>query len=293
MLYKNHISIFLKVLALTMIPVILLLILIIVANGKTYDIQLSKTKYDKKYLFFSLDDVHDCILRLSKYERKSIFNDPTLSILKYWHEKYGIVVSLYVQGNFTINSNYKDELSRNSSWLKFAYHGQNEWHGFRIDFINFYKQVKDSIKDVSIVDPIPRIDRFHANYVTCKLLQSMGGVKGFLTCDDWAYNSIKRETCYYLTDEQLRILDKHNRMSDLDNNLLFIKSDFRLEQIEDRWGNVQQCLNYYSQSDEANELVIFSHEWNLLNYIEQADSIFKWAKENNYNFEFPINICQK
>ena len=75
------------------------------------------------YLHFSLDDVRECTTRLSTYNGPSVFDDPLLSILQEWHERYGIVVTLYVQGDFKIDKRYSQELIQNSDWLKFGYHG--------------------------------------------------------------------------------------------------------------------------------------------------------------------------
>lgn len=247
--------------------------------------QLKIVTIKNNYLHFSLDDVFRCTTRLSTYNNNSIFSDSTLSILKEWHDKYGIVVSLYVQGDFCINSKYAQELIDNHSWLKFGYHGFGE---HKYDMWRFYNQIKDSIGSDLVIDSFPRLDLFHGNKITCKILQLYGCV-GFLSCDDWSYNSEKRGMNYYLTSEQSTLLDNNNRLLDLYNNLYFVKSDFRLEQIKDRWGSVQDCLYYYTNNKQSSELIVFSHEWNFYKYKEQADSIFRWAYDNHFAFDFPMN----
>lgn len=97
-----------------------------------------------KYLHFSLDDVQNICYNLQTYDKGTIFSDSTLSALKQWHDKYGIVVSLYIQGNFTINSKYAQELIENSEWLKWGYHGNTE-KSHKTDMKIFYKQVIDSL----------------------------------------------------------------------------------------------------------------------------------------------------
>lgn len=261
---------------------------IIYASCHIYPMEIINPTSKDKYLHFSLDDVHDCIKRLSQHNKVSIFEDSTLHILKDWHDQYGVVVSLYVQGNFTINSKYARELIENSSWLKFGFHGSGD-SGYKIDMWKFYKQIRDSVKSDLIIDQCPRLDYFHANYITCKILQWFG-CTGFLGCDDWSFNANNRGSNYYLSQEQSQILDKNSRLLDTNNNLYFIKSDFRLEQIGQRWINVRECINYYSNhSIQANELIIFSHEWAFMNYTSQADSIFRWAQKEGYKFEFPMN----
>lgn len=195
------------------------------------------------------------------------------------------MVSLYVQGDFSINSKYAKELIANSSWLKFGYHGIGN---HKYDIRKFYNQIRDSIGSDKIIDCIPRLDYFHANNLTCAILKHYG-CRGFLTCDDWSYNSAKRKTNYYLSNDQSQLLDKNNRMLDVDDNLYFVKTDFRLEQIAERWGSVTQCLNYYTNNNQSKELIVFSHEWNFHQYETQADSMFQWAVAHNYKFDFPMN----
>lgn len=241
-----------------------------------------------KYMHFSLDDVQKTIQCLSEYNGGSIFQDSTLSILKEWHYKYGIVVSLYVQGDFRINSKYAKELISNSNWLKFGYHGDTD-NERKTDMKKFYKQVMDSIGNSTVLDDCPRIHYFHADYTTCMTLKELG-CKGFLTCDDWSWNSTNRGTNYYLTSEQNDLLERNNRLLDIENNLFFIKTDFRLEHIVQRWGTVENLIHFYSLDTIQNrELIIFGHEWNFKQFLEQADSIFSWGKINGYEFDYPAN----
>ena len=241
-----------------------------------------------KYLHFSLDEVQKTCKNLSKYDKETIFADSTLHILKQWHDKYGIVVSLYVQGDFTINSKYAQELIDNSNWLKWGYHGNTD-RPHKTDMQNFYKQIADSIGSSAIIDKSPRLHSFHADYTTCMTLKDLG-CNGFLTCDDWAWNSKQRKSNYYLTNSQCVILDKNDRLYDTDNNIYFIKTDFRLEHITQRWGTVSNLIEYYSTNNtENNELVIFSHEWCFNKFKNEADSIFYWATKNGYEFNYPTN----
>ena len=160
-----------------------------------------------KYLHFSLDDVQNICYNLQTYDKGTIFSDSTLSVLKQWHDKYGIVVSLYIQGDFTINSKYAQELIENSEWLKWGYHGNTE-KSHKNDMKIFYKQVIDSIGSSCIIDKCPRIHYFHADYTSCMELNELGCI-GFLTCDDWAWNSKNRVSNYYLTRSQNEILDRN------------------------------------------------------------------------------------
>ena len=246
-----------------------------------------------KYLHFSLDDVQKICKNLSTNDKETIFTDSTLCILKQWHDKYGIVASLYVQGDFTINSQYAQELIDNCDWLKWGYHGNTD-NARKTDTQKFYKQITDSIGTSAVIDKSPRIHCFHADHTTCMTLKNLG-CTGFLTCDDWSWNSKKRETNYYLTNSQNVMLDKSDRLYDTENNIYFIKTDFRLEHITQRWGTVSNLLGYYSTNNSENrELIIFSHEWCFNEFKSEADSIFYWATKNGYEFDYPANrIPQK
>ena len=246
-----------------------------------------ETSNNKRYLHFSLDDVVGITKSLSTYTGETIFRNPCLATLKEWHTKYGIVASLYVQEDFCINSKYSRELIDNSDWLKWGYHGNTD-KARKKDVKRFYKQVLDSIGTDAIICNMPRLHYFAADKHTCTILQKMG-CTGFLGCDDWNWNSAKR-TNYYLDDKNSSLLDEEGALLDTISGLYFVKTDFRLEHISQRWGDVLHALQYYSgNSKQARELIIFSHEWCFDEYKEQADSIFNWAKEVGYTFDFPMN----
>lgn len=250
---------------------------------KEYNMQV--VNIENRYLHFSLDDVNSCMQKLRNTDCKTIFEDSTLRVLKEWHKKYGIVASLYVMGDFTINSHYAKELIENSQWLKWGYHGTTA-SSRKEDMNIFYKQVMDSVGNDIIIDKCPRIHYFHANHSSCMRLKELGCI-GFLTCDDWSFNAEKRGSNYYLTKEQSTTLEAHDRMLDTENNIYFIKTDFRLEHIKERFGNVANLIKYYNSKRE-NELIVFSHEWNFTNYLKECDSIFNYIHTIGGNFSFPM-----
>ncbi len=261
------------------------LVLICASSCKPHEMVI--VDIDTPYIHFSLDDVRECTNRLSSYNGDSVFSDPLLSILKDWHERYGIVVTLFVQGNFLIDSHYSQELIDNSDWLKFGYHGVGP-DRLKYDGMRFYKQVRDAIGSRDVVDDFLRLDYFHADLLTCSLLKRYG-CRGFLSCDDWSFNATQRASNYYLSGEQSTLLDSKNRLLDTKNGLYFVKTDFRLEHIKQRWGSVDNCLRYYSDNSQSKEWIVFSHEWCVNDYLEQADSIFKWATDNGIAFDFPMH----
>lgn len=259
-----------------------------------------------KFLHFSLDDVVTVVSNLEGGSYSSIFEQPTLHILKRWHDTYGIVVSLYCQRQMgNIPSKYAQEFIENKGWLKFGWHGNgSEWVNATYEFgLNqwntFVAGVMQSVGDFEIIDRVPRLDYFHATENACKGLRDANcGCLGFLGCDDWSYNKAVRGTNYYLTDEQSTWLDTKDRLYDANNHLTFFKTDFRLEQIVQRWNNVNALKQYYRSAEgaaQAYDLIVFSHETYMSNsaYLSYAESIFQWANEIGYRFDFPMNVLLK
>lgn len=280
----------LSILSIIAIAIIILFYIPTPVVGKEYNTEIKTIQ--GQYLHFSLDDVQNICYNLQTDDKGTIFSDSTLSVLKQWHDKYGIVVSLYVQGDFTINSKYAKELIDNSDWLKWGYHGNTD-NARKSDMQSFYKQITDSIGSSAVICKSPRIHCFHADHTTCMTLKDLG-CHGFLTCDDWSWNSKKRGSNYYLTPSQNRTLDKNDRLYETENKVYFIKTDFRLEHIAQRWETVNNLFEYYSTNDAQNkELIIFSHEWCFNSYLKEADSIFSWASLNEYEFDYPENRVPK
>ena len=76
--------------------------------------------------------------------------------------------------------------------------------------------------------------------------------------------------------------------------MYFVKTDFRLEHVAQRWETINNLFEYYSTNDAQNkELIIFSHEWCFNSHLKLADSIFSWASLNEYEFDYPENRVPK
>lgn len=248
------------------------------------------------------DAIYDLVTNGESYS--NIFDNSTFALLKEWHDKYGIVVSLYLQRTMAdVPKKFASDFINNSSWLKFGYHGNGPtWETATYDngkqwWNDFVDGIMTSVGSYDIIDRVPRNDYFHGTKESCKGERDANcGCLGFLGCDDWGYNATVRKNNYYLTDEQSKYLDVRDRYYDYENQLCIFKTDFRLEQIAQRWENVSKCLEYYQSAKgamQAFDLIVFSHEWNFTNYKEQAEAIFQWAIDNGYRFDYPMNIILK
>lgn len=263
-------------------------------------------KNSNKFFHFSLDDFKDAIADIVTNANTyySIFDNSTFAKLREWHLKFGITVSLYVQRTMSdIPAKFKNDFIYNKDWMKFGYHGNGEswktatykngkqwWN----DFVN---GIMTSIGNYDIIDRVPRNDCFKGTLESCRGERDANcGCLGFLGCDDWSYNKEARETNYYLSDEQSTYLDARDRYYDSETQLCIFKTDFRLEQIQQRWSNVKGCLNYYNSaggSMQTFDMIVFSHEWNFMQFASDAETIFAWALDKGYRFDFPMNVILK
>lgn len=234
----------------------------------------------------------------------TIGNDATFAKLREWHLKFGITVSLYVQRTMSdIPAKFKNDFIYNKDWMKFGYHGNGEsWKTATYEngkqwWNDFVNGIMTSIGNYDIIDRVPRNDYFKGTLESCRGERDANcGCLGFLGCDDWSYNKEARETNYYLSDEQSTYLDARDRYYDSETQLCIFKTDFRLEQIQQRWSNVKGCLNYYNSaggSMQAFDMIVFSHEWNFMQFASDAETIFAWALDKGYRFDFPMNVLLK
>lgn len=263
-------------------------------------------KNSNKFFHFSLDDFKDAIADIvtNANTYNSIFDNSTFAKLREWHLKFGITVSLYVQRTMSdIPAKLKNDFIYNKDWMKFGYHGNGEsWKTATYEngkqwWNDFVNGIMTSIGHYDIIDRVPRNDYFKGTLESCRGERDANcGCLGFLGCDDWSYNKEARETNYYLSDEQSTYLDARDRYYDSETQLCIFKTDFRLEQIQQRWSNVKACLNYYNSAGgamQAFDMIVFSHEWNFMQFASDAETIFAWALDKGYRFDFPMNVLLK
>lgn len=267
--------------------------------------EIERKNYNK-FFHFSLDDFKDAIADIvtNANTYSSIFDNSTFAKLREWHLKFGITVSLYVQRTMSdIPAKFKNDFIYNKDWMKFGYHGNGEsWKTATYEngkqwWNDFVNGIMTSIGNYDIIDRVPRNDYFKGTLESCRGERDANcGCLGFLGCDDWSYNKEARETNYYLSDEQSTYLDARDRYYDSETQLCIFKTDFRLEQIQQRWNNVKGCLNYYNSaggSMQAFDMIVFSHEWNFMQFASDAETIFAWALDKGYRFDFPMNVLLK
>lgn len=219
--------------------------------------------------------------------------------LKAWHDTYGMKVSLYCFNNLSsLPTKFAQNFIDNKDWLKLAYHGHGTtWQSITYNaaqtlYNTFAGNITSKIGDFEVLDRVPRLDYFHCTKQGCLGMRDCdNGIVGFLGCDDWAYNKATRATKYYFSDAQSVWLDNNNRLFDYGNMITFFKTDFRLEQVSQRWGTIDKCLAFYETSNQRKSFEFFSHESYLrtTSYDSMMETILTWIQSHNFTWDFPMN----
>ncbi|WP_196802879.1 hypothetical protein [Butyrivibrio sp. AE2015] len=85
--------------------------------------------FNRKTLKFSIDDSTEILLDIANNDYNSIFDSPTLGLLKELHETYDLDPTLFLfeqLGSFNktdFPDKYREEFVQNSDWLKLGWHG--------------------------------------------------------------------------------------------------------------------------------------------------------------------------
>lgn len=154
---------------------------------------------DTKFLHFSVDDVIVSFRQLTETKPYSIFEIPMFGYLKKMHEKYGVVVScycFYACDDFTLSEatrSYRSEFENNSSWLKFAFHGNTgrenyQEQNLKLSQKQFHKVICDlkEIVGACSLDSFARIHTFMASHEFVHFLAQNEdySMHGLLSADD-------------------------------------------------------------------------------------------------------------
>lgn len=228
-------------------------------------------------MHISIDDVKGVFNALSKESMNSIFDTRTLRFLKDMHIKYGTTFDLYCTYSkegyslADISDKYQKEFKDNADWLRFGFHcySENEDRGkqqFIIDIDLFLKDLK-RITGQTKMSQYLRIHRFLGDFEYCKTLKEKG-VSHLLTADD-------ERNSYYLGKTETEILEKNGYWSDKETGIKFIKSAFRLENVDNVYEKIREC-----SSKNYPVIAVFTHEW-LMDSIEIRNKMEVCCKYSN------------
>ena len=233
-----------------------------------------------KIINFSIDDCIEIFRDITINNYNSLFESDYFSFFKELHDKYDAKISLYSfveYKGFNIKNatdKFKKEFIDNSDWLKIGFHGFNEnsrYNGkenIKKDYKLFIKYVKRFAGNLNIIDNFVRLHYFSGNLENILKIKKFG-IKGLFTADDDRDN-------YYLKKNENIFLNKHNIYKDIKNDIFFVKTNLRIEKIED----INETLKTI---DINNNIIMFTHEQylNNKNIRDKIIDIYEYSKETH------------
>ena len=233
-----------------------------------------------KIINFSIDDCIEIFRDITINNYNSLFESDYFSFFKELHDKYNAKISLYSfveYKGFNIKNTtdkFKKEFIDNSDWLKIGFHGFNENRRYndkeniKKDYKLFLKYIKRFAGNLNIIDNFIRLHYFSGNLENMIKIKKFG-IKGLFTADDDRDN-------YYLKKNENIFLNKHNIYKDIKNEIFFIKTNFRIEKIE----NINETLKTI---DINNNIIMFTHEQylNNKNIRDKIIDIYEYSKETH------------
>lgn len=233
-----------------------------------------------KIINFSIDDCIEIFRDITINNYNSLFESDYFSFFKELHDKYDAKISLYSfveYKGFNIKNatdKFKKEFIDNSNWLKIGFHGFNEnsryndKENIKKDYKLFLKYVKRFAGNLNIIDNFVRLHYFSGNLENILKIKKFG-IKGLFTADDDRDN-------YYLKKNENIFLNKHNIYKDIKNEIFFIKTNLRIEKIE----NINETLKTI---DINNNIIMFTHEQYLndKNIRDKIIDIYEYSKETH------------
>lgn len=224
----------------------------------------------------------------------SAFDEPFLSDLKGLHEKYGAVFTLMCfceDDGYSISNvpgKFKSDFGKSKDWLKFAFHSQDDETDYSTDKVEqitlsyntFVTAIIKMTGSIDCIDHVARLGFFTGTLNNVKAIRDCDcGVVGLLTADD-------TRASYYFDENETNFMLKHAKMFDAENQIMFIKSQARLDSVEN---GTTYCANFATAQygNMAKYLEIFMHEYSWSQSKKQvAEAVFDWFKANNYRFVF-------
>lgn len=272
---------------------------------------------NNNFMHFSFDDVSITFSHIatSRNVYSSIFEEPFMNYLKTLHETYGAKFSLYcnnINALNTIGDKFKNDFVANNDWLKIGYHSANGEHmstltteQAKTNYDNFINYAL-TMAGLNSIDRIPRLDYFDATQNQVNALRDTTcGIYGLLTADDDRNQG-------YLSNAQKSYLYNNNNLFDTQHGLIYYSTNLRLDTFVSGFSSqynyhtntesnpYDELVARYSNPSYSNynqDLIIFTHEWQLYsqsyqfnatmkNYIEQ---VMQFANEYGYVFDYVQN----
>ncbi len=240
-----------------------------------------------KKAHISIDDCMPAFQELTRHEEKydSIFEVDFLKGLKFLHDKYDVVFSLYFweyksgYSILQITDRYQKQFQECKDWLKFGFHGSAKFDYLNSDcggrtekeFMDAYTNTMAAIEQKFSSEAktnLIRLHRYVASPEEMSFLKKQN-VKGILAAHD-------NRVSYDLSEQDLIILNKSGKI--LKDEMLYLKTDFCLDEMQ------EEIFHELEQRKEQEYIVLFIHEKVFCKKIALLEGILKWCKDNHYIF---------
>jgi hypothetical protein len=228
-----------------------------------------------------------------------VFENPFLSDLKDIHESTGAVFSLNCFNTSMKNTEYaitnlptryQSEFQSVKSWLRFAFHGEDENSkyesspGIAESYQKFTSAIYTLTGDYGCIDRFTRLGYFSGSLENIMAIKNVEhGIRGLYTADD-------DRASYYFTDEQNNVATRKGKLFDLENELVFIRSATRLD--NDYASVIIAEINGNLCYQKLTEVFMHEYAYNTATaaYKQRILDVANWANDNGYTHGFHSDI---
>ena len=234
----------------------------------------------------------------------SAFENSFLSDVKEIHDEYGATITLNTfNTDKTSNSSathdisdvpskFAAELAACSSWLKFAFHGEDitvlynadDAAGILASYNKFKAAIFKMTGTVDSIDRVTRLSSFTGTLANAKAIRdTTAGISGLLATDQVSGAS------YYFTNgsEANNLILNKGQYYDADNQIHFIKSQMRIEHGD-------FTTDVYDTLDYANYwpmFEFFAHEPQWSNNVKnKTKNLCEWLLNRGFDFSFAEHV---
>ena len=250
----------------------------------------------EKIVHFSCDDTYACLYDLIKNQDNytSIFENNFFANLRACHEATGACFTLNTFNTVTtipdydisnVPTKFQSEFQTNKSWLRFAFHAENETtkyataKGALESYEKFVSAIYQLTGDYECIDRIARLGFFSGSLENIlQLKEADYGIIGLLTADD-------TRTSYYLTHKQSEIVRLKGKYCDLENELILIKSLSRNPSI------AKEELDSNPLYRKTTEFFWHENE-NISSVMNWVTAMAQYCNEQGYIHGFPSDLYQ-
>lgn len=261
--------------------------------------------FNGHYMHFSIDDSHSAWEYLVDHPNmESIFDGGKLRDYKSLHDQTGIKITLNLfccnasvanAGSETYNlsdipDTWAEEFQENKDWLKFSLHSYytDQQYGTPIaghsllqDYTYFKAQVIRFTGSADCIDTQVRLGYYNCPSVTEAL--SIHGIENGVTLYSTADDN--RESNMYLSSSAKALINEKGMLYDTDNELMFIRSMYRLDEADGRSG----LITMMKQHKACSKIVeTYCHEAKFSG--SALKNLFNELREMGYSFAFLSEI---